>query len=68
MNDICADELDRNAVAWVDDKFRRGIRKLPRVNPKRSLLRRDDRNWSWSKSHDQSGQREKEEKQMRTHS
>ena len=68
MNDIRADELDRNAVAWVDGKFRWGIRKLPRVDPKRSLLGRDDRYWSWGKSHDQSGHREQEEKKIRTHS
>jgi hypothetical protein len=55
MNDICADELDRNAVARVDGKFRRRISKLLRVDPKASLLRRDSGDREWSESHYQSG-------------
>src|ERR671925_2208516 len=55
MHHVHADELDRDRVTRVYLKLGGGIRKLPRFDPERLLLRRDDRNWQWSERHDQPG-------------
>jgi hypothetical protein len=54
MHDIRADELDRYRVARVNSKFRGGVRKLPRIDPKASFLRREGGDWEWSESHQSS--------------
>ena len=55
VNDIRADELDRDGIARVYLEFRGGVCKLPRLDPKRSLLRREGRDWQWFESHYQPG-------------
>jgi hypothetical protein len=54
MDDIRADELYCYRVARVDSKLRWGVRKLPRVDPKASFLRREDGDREWSESYYQS--------------
>src|SRR5512138_1778831 len=53
MDNIIAYQLDGDLITSIHLKLGRGVSKLPRIDLKSSLLRRDRPNWQWRKRHRQ---------------